>query len=103
MDDRKPIVGQQTYKGQRFPWGVFVQEHFFGEQGILEFIVDNLGVSGADPEDHGKTYFLVQSKPGSMSGRSFYSLDAAIIHCVAYKHTDDDKLTEYLLKLIGIQ
>ena len=101
--ERKPLIGKRTYNGNRFPWGVFVAEHYIGEYVVLEFIVDNLGVPGADPEDHGKTRFLVPSKPGSVSGSSFYTLDAAIIHCVARKHTDDEYLTGYLLKLIGIQ
>lgn len=101
--ESKALVGMRTYNGERFPWGVFVKEHHIGEYVVLEFIVDNLGVSGADPEDHGKTHFLVPSKPGSVSGSSFYTLDAAIIHCVAHKHTDDERLTGYLLKMIGIQ
>lgn len=78
-------TGIKAPDGREFVWGPIQKIHQIGEYQIVEYLWDrSRAAAGSDVSDHGKTFYSPFLN-GRAVGRSYRSLDGALVGVIAHK------------------
>lgn len=98
--DRTLVVGKDN-RMRRFPWGKVIHTHLVGDYAIVEYIPSQ--ASNVSDEDYAEQ---IAKHPRMFhiegASRSYHSLDAALVGCVALKHDGiNTRADGYFMRMIG--
>jgi hypothetical protein len=79
-------TGIKAPDGREFVWGPIQRIHEIGDEyQVVEYLWDASTMApGSDVGDHGRTFYAPYLN-GRSIGRSYYSLDGALVGVIAYK------------------
>ena len=104
MMDCKPLKGSRRLSnGERFSWGVVIQEIKVSDFWIVEYAQDLSNTGGcADYSKHGSHLFSVETINGKRRSHSYLSLDEALIGAIAAKYDGYGSHAEHFIqRMIG--